>query len=79
VGSDNHETLREVLDRVLNKIGPTFKQTVYDELERAGIHLDCPYSSLKEVEKALENIFGPDGTSLLMNRIRKERQNNAPQ
>jgi hypothetical protein len=69
-------TLREVLDPVLNNVGPVFKQLIYEELEKAGVHLDSPYSTLTTVEKVFSQTFGPDATSLLINTIRKTMNEN---
>ena len=71
---NNHRTLAELLDNVLNKVGPTFKQVIHDELEREGVKLDVPSTSLADVEKALVRIFGPDAASLLLNAIWKEME-----
>lgn len=68
---DECKRLRMALDEVLSKIGPTFKQGIYEDLEKANISLDYPCSSLQDIEKALQRNFGPDGTSLLIQAIKK--------
>jgi len=60
-----------MLEEVLDKLGPTFKQTIYDELERAGMHIDSPSPSLPEVERMFKKLFGPDVAALLMKNLRK--------
>jgi hypothetical protein len=63
--------LHEAFDEVLDKIGPTFKQVIYEDLEKAGISLEYPCSALSDIEKALQRYFGHDGALLLMQAIRK--------
>jgi len=58
----------------LDKIGPTFRQVIFEELEKAGISLQYPCSSLNEIEKALQRHFGPDGALLLMQAIRRNME-----
>jgi hypothetical protein len=47
-------------------------QVVFEDLEKAGISLDYPCSSLPDIEKALRKYFGHDGALLLMQAIRKQ-------
>lgn len=66
------QKLREALDAVLDKVGPAFKHNIYEELERAGVSLEYPCSSLEEIEKALARAFSRDAALLLVREIRKE-------
>lgn len=65
------EKLRKALDTVLEKVGPAFKQVIYEEL-RATVSLEYPCSSLEEIEKALAKSFGRDAARLLLQAIQKE-------
>ncbi|HVX03245.1 MAG TPA: hypothetical protein VHA09_08835 [Nitrososphaera sp.] len=71
---DECKKLRGALDKVLDKIGPTFKQGVYEDLEKANISFDYPCSSIQDIEKALQRYFGYDGTLLLIQAIRKHME-----
>ena len=72
MNSDDCKKLQRAFDEILNKIGPTFKQVIYEELEKVGISLEYPCSSLNEIEKALQKSFGEDGSLLLVQAIRRQ-------
>jgi hypothetical protein len=63
-------TMREVLDKVLERIGPSLRQTVYEDLEKAGMCLDCEGFSTEELEKSMQRIFG-EAASLIMDSVRR--------
>ena len=67
----NCRKLREAFDDVLDKIGPAFKHTIYEELKKYDMSLDYPCSSLEEIEKALAKAFDREGASLLIQAVRK--------
>lgn len=69
---DDCDKLRKSFEKVLDKIGPTFKQVIFEELEKAGVLLRYPCSSLDEIEKALQKNFGLDGALLLIQAIRRQ-------
>lgn len=70
------KTLREILDRVLDRVGPSLKQLVYEDLERAGLCLDCEQFSIEELKENLNRMFGPEAMQLLMNLVRKHLKSN---
>ena len=63
--------LRRAFDALLDRIGPAFTNIVYEELEKSGLSLQYPCSSLEEIEKALAKAFGREGAALLIQAVRK--------
>jgi len=69
--SDYCTEISKAVDDVLQNIGSTFKQVIYEDLARAGISFVHPCSSIEDIERALNRCFGPDGASLLIQAIRR--------
>jgi hypothetical protein len=74
LSSDDCKRLRKAFENVLGKIGPTFKQVIFEDLEKVGISLQQPCPSLDEIEKALRKNFGHDGALLLIQAIKKQME-----
>lgn len=59
------QKLRNVFDNVLNSLGLGFGQVIHEELDRAGVSLDFPCSSIEDIENALKPMVGTEAALLL--------------
>ncbi len=64
--------LHKAVDDVLNYVGLGFKQIIYEELQKSGMSLDYPCSSIDDIESALKPTIGSDAASLIGQALRKE-------